>query len=86
MTSKRVKSRPKINRKISTNREKGTENPYLSTGTLEIFANNLKILTGSKMLPFQITEKAMVFGEELQTGPENVDEELRLRYRYLDLR
>ena len=67
-------------------REKGTENPHLKTGSFEIFANSLKILAVSKRLPFRITEKAMVFGEELQTGPENIDEDLRLRYRYLDLR
>lgn len=67
-------------------REKGTENPYLDTGRIEVFASNLKILSQSKSLPFQITEKAMVFGEEIQASPENVDEELRLRHRYLDLR
>ena len=67
-------------------REKGTENPNIETGDIEVFARDLVILSESKILPFQITEKAMVFGEEIQASPENVDEELRLRYRYLDLR
>lgn len=67
-------------------REKGTENPNLSTGEIEVFASELKVVSRSKMLPFQISEKAMVFGEEIQASPENVDEDLRLRYRYLDLR
>ena len=67
-------------------RQKGTENPNLQTGDMEVFATNLTILSKSRTLPFQISEKAMVFGEELTSNPENVDEELRLRYRYLDLR
>jgi len=67
-------------------REKGTENPNLRTGSLEVLASDLTIYSESKMLPFQITEKAMVFGEEIQTSPDKVDEELRLKYRYLDLR
>ncbi|MBW1805958.1 MAG: aspartate--tRNA ligase [Deltaproteobacteria bacterium] len=67
-------------------REKGTENPNLTTGDIELFASELTILSRSEILPFQISEKAMVFGEEIQASPENVDEELRLQYRYLDLR
>ncbi len=67
-------------------REKGTENPHLETGRLEVFAERLLILSPSKVLPFQISEKAMEFGEEAAYHPEKVDEELRLRYRYLDLR
>lgn len=67
-------------------RENGTENPNLETGHIEIIATELNILSRSKALPFQISEKAMVFGEELKNNPENVDEELRLKYRYLDLR
>ncbi len=67
-------------------REKGTENPKLETGSMEVFATNLEILAKSKTLPFQISEKAMVFGEEIQTKPTHIDEDLRLRYRYLDLR
>ena len=79
--------------KVAT-REKGTENPNLETGNIEIFAKELVVLSGSRMLPFKISEKAMVFGEDIQANPENVDEELRLtkksrtegrrrsRYRY----
>ena len=67
-------------------REKGTENPNLETGDIEVLASELKILSQSKALPFQISEKAMVFGEILKSNPDNVDEELRLKYRYLDLR
>ncbi|MBW1763457.1 MAG: aspartate--tRNA ligase [Deltaproteobacteria bacterium] len=67
-------------------REKGTENPNLSTGEIEVMAESLEILSTSKTLPFQISEKAMVLGDEILSSPENVDEELRLRYRYLDLR
>jgi aspartyl-tRNA synthetase len=67
-------------------RAQGTENPNLKTGSIEVFASELEILSESRMLPFQISEKAMIFGEELTSSPEHVDEDLRLRYRYLDLR
>jgi len=67
-------------------RAKGSENPYLETGEIEVFAKDLTILAQSRTLPFLISEKAMVFGEDIQAGPENVDEDLRLQYRYLDLR
>jgi len=64
----------------------GTENPNIKTGDIEVIAKDLTVLAKARPLPFQISEKAMVFGEEVQTSPENVDEEIRLRYRYLDLR
>jgi aspartyl-tRNA synthetase len=64
----------------------GSENPYLKTGQIEVFATHLRILNRSINLPFQISEKAMVYGEELKANPDNVDEDLRLKYRYLDLR
>ena len=67
-------------------REKGTENPNLDTGDIEVFATGLEIFSEAKPLPFKISEKAMVFEEEIPSKPVNVDEELRLRYRYLDLR
>jgi aspartyl-tRNA synthetase len=67
-------------------RERGTENPHLKTGDVEVFAEEMAVLSTSKSLPFQLSEKAMVFGEEVAKNPGNVDEELRLQYRYLDLR
>ncbi len=67
-------------------REKGTENPHIKTGNIEVVANSLEIISKSEILPFQISEKAMVYGEQIKASPKSVDEELRLRYRYLDLR
>jgi aspartyl-tRNA synthetase len=67
-------------------REKGTENPNLRTGSIEVFALDLEILSLSRVLPFKISEKAIVFGEDILANPEKVDEDLRLQYRYLDLR
>jgi len=55
-------------------RPAGTENPNLKTGTLEVQARELRILSESNPLPFAIDED----GE--------VAENLRLKYRYLDLR
>ena len=52
-------------------------NPKLSTGEIEIYATEIEILNGvSKQLPFQIAT----------VEDENVREDLRLKYRYLDLR
>ncbi|ESA34302.1 aspartyl-trna synthetase [Leptolyngbya sp. Heron Island J] len=52
-------------------------NPNLPTGQVEIYAKNIELLSAvRKQLPFQIST-----AEE-----ENVREELRLKYRYLDLR
>ncbi|NLD37158.1 MAG: aspartate--tRNA ligase [Desulfatiglans sp.] len=67
-------------------REKGTENSNLKTGTIEVEASEIKILSSANPLPFRISEKAMVLNEDISAGPENVDEDLRLQYRYLDLR
>jgi aspartyl-tRNA synthetase len=67
-------------------RSKGTENPNLRTGELEVIADRLTILAKSIKLPFNISEKAMVFGEEIQSNPDHVEEDLRLQFRYLDLR
>ncbi|MBX2864366.1 MAG: aspartate--tRNA ligase [Leptolyngbyaceae cyanobacterium MAG.088] len=52
-------------------------NPNLPTGQVEIYADSIQLLSAvRKQLPFQIST-----AEE-----ENVREELRLKYRYLDLR
>ncbi len=55
-------------------RPQGTENPKLATGYIEIIAQDTEILNPSKTPPFYINEDV------------EVEESLRLRYRYLDLR
>ncbi len=55
-------------------REKGTENSELKTGKIEIEIQSIKILSESNELPMP------VFGEQ------NYPEEIRLKYRFLDLR
>ena len=67
------------------NRAPGTENPAIETGDLEVVAGDLTILSTSRTLPFTISEKAMVAGADTP-GTEAVSEDLRLQYRYLDLR
>jgi aspartyl-tRNA synthetase len=54
-------------------RSAGTVNPAMPTGAIEVQVARLAILSRSTPLPFQLDE-------------ENVDETLRLRYRWLDLR
>jgi aspartyl-tRNA synthetase len=55
-------------------RAKGMENPKLVTGAIEIEAGELEILNKSDTPPFEISNAG------------DVNEELRLRYRYIDLR
>jgi aspartyl-tRNA synthetase len=55
-------------------RPKGTANPKLGTGEIEVLAKELKILNVAKTPPFPIEDEA------------EVAEETRLKYRYLDLR
>ena len=55
-------------------RPPGQENPALATGEIEVIAHQSQVLNEAKTPPFYIS----------QDSP--VDETLRLRYRYLDLR
>lgn len=66
-------------------RLEGTENPNLETGLIEIAAADLTILAKSDILPFPVSEKAMIAGAA-SAASDAVTEELRLQYRYLDLR
>jgi len=55
-------------------RPKGQENPNLKTGKVEIVATKVEILNSSETPPFEIDQE------------KEVNEEVRLKYRYLDLR
>ncbi len=55
-------------------REKGTENPELKTGKIEVNIEKLEVLSEALELPLP------VFGEQ------NYPEDIRLKYRFLDLR
>ena len=53
-------------------RPEGTTNANLASGKIEMLARHIELLNRSEPLPFQLDE--------------NVSEEVRLKYRYLDLR
>ena len=55
-------------------RPAGTENRKLATGEIEVAADTIEVLNRSKTPPFPIHDEG------------DVEESLRLRYRYLDLR
>lgn len=62
-----------IKGKVASRGEAGI-NPNMKTGTIEIHANELRILSESETTPFEIVENT------------DVRDELRLKHRYLDLR
>ena len=57
-----------------TVRERESKNTDIKTGSIEIYVDDLRILAKAQTPPFEITDDT------------NVNEELRLKYRYLDLR
>ena len=60
---------------VVTERGEGLKNPNIASGDVEIVVKNLEILNRAETLPIQ------PFAEENQAG-----EDLRFKYRYLDLR
>ena len=60
---------------VVMNRGEGLKNPNIASGDVEILVENLEILNRAETLPIQ------PFAEENQAG-----EDLRFKYRYLDLR
>jgi aspartyl-tRNA synthetase len=56
-------------------RPAGNENPDLPTGAVEVTASAVEVLSVAAPLPFQV-----------EGQPGEVDEQTRLRYRYLDMR
>jgi len=68
-----------------TARLPGTENPSLATGKVEIKAEEIKVLNSCPTPPFEVTA---ISKEEVRKKVEEdlAGEELRLQYRYLDLR
>lgn len=55
-------------------RDESTVNPSIPTGTLEVEATNIKVLSAAETPPFSIEEES------------ETNEQVRLKYRYLDLR
>ncbi|HOG07276.1 MAG: aspartate--tRNA ligase [Syntrophales bacterium] len=66
-------------------RREGTENPHIETGSMEVLVTELEVLSESDALPFAVSDKAMVAGAP-SAGTDTVAEDLRLQYRYLDIR
>lgn len=58
-------------------RPEGNENPEIATGDIEVMADDVEILNACATLPFQVSEHA---------EDSNVGEDIRLRYRFVDLR
>ncbi len=59
------------------NRAEGTKNPKMPTGDIEVVVTSYSILGASKPLPFPVSDEEQM---------NSVNEELRVKYRYLDLR
>jgi aspartyl-tRNA synthetase len=55
-------------------RPEGTQNPNMSTGDIEVVVSDIEVLNPSKTPPFYVNQES------------DVDESLRLKFRYLDLR
>jgi len=55
-------------------KERFSKNDKMATGDVEVFITDIEVLNSAEVLPFEISDDA------------NVNENLRLKYRYLDIR
>lgn len=58
-------------------RDPATKNPAMATGEVELVVESVEVLSVSKALPFPLND---------ETQMRNVNEELRIKHRYLDIR
>lgn len=58
-------------------RTEDSKNPKMETGDIEVVVSSFEVLGASKPLPFQLSDEAQML---------TVNDELRIKYRYLDLR
>lgn len=58
-------------------RQPGAENPNLATGAIEVLVTEVQVLNTSRVVPFPISDESAMA---------QVEETLRVKYRYLDLR
>lgn len=65
-------------------RSDDTKNPHITSGNLEIHVETIEIHSTSKTPPFMVTEKT--HSEDDTEASISVDEDLRLAYRFLDIR
>ena len=65
-------------------RSEETKNPHIPTGNVEVEVDSLTILNKSETPPFMVTGKDAF--DESKKESFNVDEDIRLTYRYIDLR
>ena len=63
-----------LQQKVLLDKRSGAVNENMATGDIEVTVNTLRILSEAETPPFPVEEDA------------NTREELRLKYRYLDLR
>lgn len=68
------------------NRSPETVNKNIFTGEFELEVQELSVLSKSKTPPFEIKTKILSEGDELKITEQPASEDLRLQYRYLDLR
>ncbi|MBI2658498.1 aspartate--tRNA ligase, partial [Candidatus Woesearchaeota archaeon] len=59
---------------IVKQRKKGMENPKMHTGSIEVFAEHIEVLSEAAVPPIEVDERILAH------------EDTRLKYRYLDLR